>query len=166
MVSPPSSERDSARSLKNRIFSQLQGGEGLRSLHRSAGVGSFPIPTIPPQGLTALAPGPVKKLNRTSLTDYGFESTAENARGARVPPGGAGAPAHARRKEPIFNFFTASLPERGNPLIVFILKIPHQKERRRNDSGREAFRGLWCGGSEGRPDNPLPLRDRRRSATT
>ena len=27
--------------------------------------------------------------------DCGFESTGENARGARVPPGGAGAPAHA-----------------------------------------------------------------------
>ena len=37
-----------------------------------------------------------------------FESTAENARGARVPPGGAGVPTHAScRKEPILNFFTA-----------------------------------------------------------
>jgi hypothetical protein len=65
------------------------------------------------EGSTEGMPGPpeaVKKLNQMSLTDYGFESQAENARGARVPPGGAGAPAHAScRKEPIFNFFTAPL---------------------------------------------------------
>src|SRR5262245_14163441 len=46
------------------------------------------------------------------------EPTAENARGARVPPGGAGAPAHAScRKDLIFNFFTAPLG-RGEPIFL------------------------------------------------
>jgi hypothetical protein len=37
----------------------------------------------------------VKKFNRTNLTHHNSESAAENVRGAHVPPGGAGAPAHA-----------------------------------------------------------------------
>jgi hypothetical protein len=60
------------------------------------------------------SPEAVKKLNRAILAHHGSESTAENARGAHVPPGGAGAPAHAfRRKDLTFNFFPASLLQTG-----------------------------------------------------
>src|SRR5262245_9967087 len=48
----------------------------------------------------------VKELNRAILTNYGLQPPAENARRPRVPPGGAGAPAHAScRKDSIFDFF-------------------------------------------------------------
>jgi len=49
-----------------------------------------------------------EEIESDDLGHYDSESTAENARGARVSPGGAGAPAHAScSKEPIVNFFTA-----------------------------------------------------------
>ena len=41
-------------------------------------------------GAFGTAPEAVKKLHRTILTHLGSEATAENARGARVPPGWSG----------------------------------------------------------------------------
>ena len=56
----------------------------------------------------------VKKLNLSILAQHGSKAMAENAGGAHVPPGGAGAPAHALcRKERIVNFFTAPLSHVG-----------------------------------------------------
>src|SRR5467141_3580895 len=61
------------------------------------------------------------------LMHQSFEFTAENARGAHVPPGGAGAPAYAScREEPIFNFFTAPLPGGDLAGILNLNVTPHQ----------------------------------------
>jgi hypothetical protein len=54
--------------------------------------------------------GAVKKLNPQDSAPHSSELTAENARGARVPPRWSGRSVRAFcRREPILHFFTAPL---------------------------------------------------------
>src|SRR5262245_23399564 len=78
----PASRCDMNLKLENSLLKNplLWRGGAKRRRSRSAGV----------------AEGATKPLKIESrLTNCACRSTAENARGARVPPGGAGAPAHA-----------------------------------------------------------------------
>src|SRR5262245_45544593 len=55
--------------------------------------------------------GTGEELNRPILTSSGLWATAENARGARVPPGGALLRTLLAGKGPIVDFFAAPLME-------------------------------------------------------